>query len=163
MIGYLRTLQLATSSQNTEHLAPVDIQVSRDQIRTAGSTPDQWLTYSGSLDGRRYTPLTEITPENVSRLRVRWVHQSEHNRVTKIEATPIVVGGIIFTTEPPSDVVALDAASGQVRWRYRRSLPDKLPTESDRASRGLAVLGNVLFFASARWRSGRHSMQTMGM
>ena len=148
VVGYVRTLQLVASSQNKEQPPSLDIQVSPEQIRTAGSRSDQWLTYSGSLDGQRYTPLTEITPENVSRLRVRWVHQDDPTELSKSESTPIVVGGIIFTTEPPSDVVALDARSGQVRWRYRRSLPDKLPTESDRASRGLAVLGNVLFFAS---------------
>jgi alcohol dehydrogenase (cytochrome c) len=146
VIGYLRTLQLATFRRHTEQLPRIDIQVSSEQIRTAGSNPDQWLTYSGSLDGRRYAPLTEITPENVWRIRVRWIRQfgtSERN-----ESTPIVVGGVIFTTEPPSDVVALDVRSGEVRWRYRRSLPDKLPICCSRSNRGLAVWGNVLFFGS---------------
>jgi alcohol dehydrogenase (cytochrome c) len=148
VVGYLRTLQLASSSKNTEQLPPLDIQVSFEQIRGAGNRLDQWLTYSGTLDGQRYTPLTEVTPENVSRLRVQWVHQSDTSESSRSEATPIVVGGVIFTAEPPSDVVALEAKSGKLRWRYRRSLPDKLPTESARASRGLAVLGNVLFLAS---------------
>jgi alcohol dehydrogenase (cytochrome c) len=148
VVGYLRTLQLASSSKNTEQSAPLDIQVSFDQIRTAGSKPDQWLTFSGSLDGRRYALTSEVTPDNVSRLRVLWVHQSDTSESSRSEATPIVVGGYIFTTEPPSDVVALEAKTGKLRWRYRRSLPDKLPTESARASRGLAVLANVLFFAS---------------
>jgi alcohol dehydrogenase (cytochrome c) len=148
VIGYLRTLRLATSSQNTEQLAPVGIQVSRDQIHAAGTSPDQWLTYSGSLDGRRYTPLAEVTPENVSRLQVRWVHQFDTTE-SRSESTPIVVGGVIFTTEPmPSDVIALDVRSGDVRWRYRRSLPDKLPACCGRSNRGLAVLGNALFLGS---------------
>jgi len=148
VVGYLRTLQIATSSQHTEQLPPIDIQVSSEQIRTAGSRPDQWLTYSGSLDGRRYTPLTEITPENVSRLRVQWIRQFGPS-VSKSEATPIVVGGVIFKTEPPSDVFALDARSGEVRWRYRRSLPENLSTTLYfGANRGLAVLRNVLFLAS---------------
>jgi alcohol dehydrogenase (cytochrome c) len=147
VIGYLRTLQLATSSRYTEQAAPINIQVSSEQIRTAGSKPDQWLTYSGSLDGRRYTPLTEINPENVSRLRVRWIRQFDTTEA-KSESTPIVVDGVIFNTEPPSDVVALDARSGEVRWQYRRSLPDKLPTCCSRSNRGVAVLGNVLFLGS---------------
>jgi alcohol dehydrogenase (cytochrome c) len=150
VIGYLRALQLATSGLHTEQLPPVDIQVSSDQIRSAGSRPDQWLTYSGSLDGRRYTPLTEITPENVSRLRVRWIRQfgTSESSGSRSESTPIVVGGVIFTVEPPSDVVALDVRSGEVRWRYRRSLPDKLPIEVSMTNRGLAILGNVLFLGS---------------
>ncbi len=121
--------------------------MSSEQIRTAGSRTDQWLTYSGSLDGRRYTPLTEITPENVSRLRVRWIRQFGTSG-SKIESTPIVVGGFVFTTEPPSDVVALDVRSGEVRWWYRRSLPDKLPIDTSATNRGLGVLGNVLFLGS---------------
>ena len=148
VVGYLRTLQHGTSSLKTEQLPRVNIQVSREQIRGAGTSSDQWLTYSGSLDGRRYTPLTEIAPENVSRLRVRWVHQIDTSESAKSESTPIVVGGVIFTTEPPSDVVALDARSGKVRWRYRRSLPDQLPTCCGSVNRGLAVLGNVLFLGS---------------
>ena len=146
VVGYVRTLQLAASIKNTEQLPSVDIQVSSEQIRTAGSRPDQWLTYSGSLDGRRFAPLTEITPENVARLRVRWVHQFDAPESYGSESTPIVVDGVLFTTEPPNDVVALDAKSGKVRWRYRRNLPDKLPTESVHGgTRGLAVLGKLLF------------------
>lgn len=148
VIGYLRTLQLSSSKQNTQQLPPIDIRVSRDQIRAAGTKPDEWLTYSGSLDGRRYTPLAEITPANVSQLQLRWIRQFETTEA-KSEATPIVAGGLIFTTEPtPSDVVALDAKSGNVRWRYQRSLPDKLPACCFRANRGLAILGNVLFLGS---------------
>ena len=143
VIGYLRTLQAATSRLRTEQLPPVDIQVSSEQICAAGSRSDRWLTYSGSLDGRRYTPLTEITRENVSRLRVRWIRQFSTN--DKNESTPIVVGGVIFTVEPPADVVALDARSGELRWRYRGILPDKLPIIAARTNRGLAILGNVLF------------------
>jgi alcohol dehydrogenase (cytochrome c) len=147
VVGYLKTLQRTASSQSTGQLPPIDIQVTSEQIRTAGSRPDQWLTYSGSLDGRRYTPLTEITAENVSRLRVRWVRQFGASE-SKSESTPIVVGGVIFRTEPPSDVVALDVRSGEVRWQYSRSLPDKLPIEVGKPNRGLAVLGNVLFFGT---------------
>ena len=147
VIGYLRTLQLATSSPATEQPVSVDIQVSDKEIRNAGSRPDQWLTYSGSLDGRRYTSLTEITPENVSRLRVRWIRQfgTSESSKSRSESTPIVIGGVIFTVEPPSDVVALDAVSGELRWRYSGSLPDKLPVEVSRTNRGLAILGKVLF------------------
>jgi alcohol dehydrogenase (cytochrome c) len=146
VIGYLRTLRLAASSQNTEQLPPIDIQVSREQIRAAGNNPDQWLTYSGSLDGRRYTPLAQINSENVSQLQVRWVHQFDTTE-QKNEATPIVAGGVVFTTEG-SDVVALDAGSGEVRWRYSRSLPDKLPACCGRVNRGLAILGNMLYLGS---------------
>jgi alcohol dehydrogenase (cytochrome c) len=148
IVGYLRTLQLHDASQSAQALATADIQVNSEEIRTAGSKTDQWLTYSGSLDGHRYTPAAEITRNNVSRLRLRWIHQYGTTEFEKAESTPIVVGGVIFMTEPPSNVVALDAASGAVRWQYRRSLPDKIPTCCGRVNRGLAVLGNSLYLGS---------------
>ena len=127
--------------------APLDIRVSAEQVLAAGSKTDEWLTYSGSLDGRRYSPLTELTPANVSQLQLRWVHQFDSSEPI-IEATPLVVNGVIFTTEPPSSVVALDARSGKVIWRYSRSLPTDLPTCCGRVNRGLAVLGSTLFWGS---------------
>jgi alcohol dehydrogenase (cytochrome c) len=144
VIGYLRALQLAASSQNADSLPTINIHVSSEQIRNPGSAQDQWLTYSGTLDGRRYTPLNEITPENVSRLRLRWIRQFGTS-TARIESTPIVVGGFIFTTLPPSDAVALDVRSGDIRWSYKGSVPDNLPINTAASNRGLAVLGNVLF------------------
>jgi alcohol dehydrogenase (cytochrome c) len=144
VVGYLRALQFAASGRYAESAPPIDIHVTSEQIRTAGSAQDQWLTYSGTLDGRRYIPLKEITPENVSRLRLRWIRQFGIS-TGKIESTPIVAGGFIFTTEPPSDVVALDVRSGSIRWSYRGSVPDNLPIDTTASNRGLAILGNVLF------------------
>jgi len=144
VIGYIRALQFAASSRYADQSTAIGINVTSEQIRTAGSMQDQWLTYSGTLDGRRYTPLNEITPANVSRLRLRWIRQFGTS-TSRIESTPIVVGGFIFTTVPPSDVVALDVRSGDLRWSYKRSVPDNLPIDTTASNRGLAVLGNVLF------------------
>ncbi|HKW34968.1 MAG TPA: PQQ-binding-like beta-propeller repeat protein [Candidatus Acidoferrum sp.] len=144
VIGYLRSLQFAASNRYSESLRPMDIHVSSDEIQAAGNAKDQWLTYSGTLDGRRYTPLDEITPKNVSQLRLRWIRQFGTS-TGKIESTPIVVGGFIFTTLPPSDVAALDVKTGEIRWLYKGSVPDNLPIDTTASNRGLAVLGNVLF------------------
>lgn len=149
LIGYLRSLLVPQASQQTQQLPSATVEVTSDEIRSAGSHTDQWLTYSGSLDGHRYTSLNEITPENVSRLRVRWIYQFDTTTESaRSESTPLVSGGVIFLTEPPSNVVALDARSGLVRWRYNRPVPDRLPVCCARTNRGLAILGNVLFLGS---------------
>jgi alcohol dehydrogenase (cytochrome c) len=148
LVGYLRTLQAANSKETTDLLPASHIQVSREQILQAGNRPDEWLTYSGSLNGHRYSPLKEITPKNVSQLRIRWIHQFETTESARTESTPTVVGGVIFITEPPANVVAVDAESGAVRWRYSRTLPEKLPVCCSRTNRGLAVLGNMVYFGS---------------
>ncbi len=75
IVGHVRTLQVQTSARAGDEAAHLDIQVSRDRLLAAGTRSDEWLTYSGALDGRRYAPTTEITPANVSQLRIRWVRQ----------------------------------------------------------------------------------------
>jgi alcohol dehydrogenase (cytochrome c) len=145
--GYVRALQLQNSARSKNETAALDIRVSAEQVLAAGSKTDEWLTHSGSLDGRRYSPLSELTPANVSQLRLRWVQQFDSSE-PKIEATPLVVNGVIFTTESPAGVVALDAKSGNVIWRHSRSLPPDLPACCGRVNRGLAVLGSVLFWGS---------------
>ncbi len=150
VVGYLRTLQASASGSGENDGSPpqINIDVSPEQIRDAGSRTDQWLTYSGSFNGMRYTPLKEFTPQNVSRLQLKWIHQFGTAELEKSESTPIVVDGVIFATEPPATVVALEARSGAVIWRYSRSLPDRLPICCFRSNRGLAVLENTVFFGS---------------
>lgn len=149
LVAYVRRLQLHSAALRADK-PPLDINVSSERILSAGNKTDEWLTYSGSLDGRRYTPLNEITPSNVSQLRVRWARQFDTG-LPSIEATPLVVGGVIFIPEPPSElfaVDALDARSGDLIWRYSRSVLADVPSLFGRMNRGLAILDNHLFFTS---------------
>jgi alcohol dehydrogenase (cytochrome c) len=147
IVGYVRALQLENLKRNTDEIAAPNIHVSPEQVLAAGSKTDEWLTHSGSLDGHRYSSLAELSPTNVSRLQLRWVKQFDSGE-PKIEATPIVVNGVIFVTEPPSSVVALDAKTGSVIWRHSRNLASDLPVCCGRVNRGLAVLGGALFWGS---------------
>ena len=144
--GYLRTLQLHSDNGDDE-LHRLNIKVSNEQIRRANNSSGEWLSYSGSLSGWRYSALSQITPANVSQLRLRWVHQSGTNE-PKFESTPLVVGDTMFVTEPPATVVALNAKTGKVIWKYERSIPTDLPLCCGKVNRGLAILGNLLFFGS---------------
>jgi len=147
LVGYIRTLQLRNGAAKTdENLSRRGVAVSSEQVLAAGTREDEWLTYSGSLDGHRYTPLSEMTPANVSQLRIRWVHELESNG--PMESTPLVVDGVLFFTEPPSDVVAVDARTGRTLWRYDRKIAEDGPFCCGRVNRGLAVLGRTLFLGS---------------
>lgn len=147
VIAFLRTLGNQTMNEANASALPPPVDVSREALLTARSRTDQWLTYSGALDGWRHSPLQEITPANVSRLKLRWAHQFAAEEGT-IQATPIVAGKTIFMTEPPNNVVALEAATGREIWRYVRRLPEELPICCGRVNRGLAVLGNRLFLGT---------------
>ena len=146
VVEYLRTLQFH-SDNGDEEQRPLNIQVRSEQIRGADDSPGEWLSYSGSLSGWRHSSLSEITPANVSQLRLRWVHQFGTSE-PKLESTPLVVQDIIFATEPPATVVALNAKTGKVIWEYIRPIPVDLPLCCGKVNRGLAILDNSLFFGS---------------
>ena len=149
LVGYVRRLQTHGDGSSAGK-ARLDIGVNSERIFSAGSKTDEWLTYSGSLDGHRYTPLNQITSANVSQLRIRWVRQFD-TTLPSIEATPIVVGGAIFTTEPPSDTIAVDAInakSGDLIWRYARKVSADARACCGRFNRGVAVLDSHIYLAS---------------
>src|SRR5208337_3446467 len=88
--------------------------------------PESWLTYSGNYSSYRYSPLTQIDSTNTAKLRLQWMYQSKDT--TRFETSPVVVDGVMYVTESPSDVAALDVHSGRTLWRYERPMPKDLRT-----------------------------------
>jgi alcohol dehydrogenase (cytochrome c) len=116
------------------------------RLRDAAKYPSDWTTYSGSYHSQRFSLLRQITNDNVSRLRPAWVYQSRGNDVPRIEATPLVVDGVMYLTEGITGVVALDARTGRALWRWERGAPRDLQVMGYRAqNRGVAVLDGMVF------------------
>ena len=105
----------------------------------------EWLMVRRTYDGWGYSPLTQITPANVATLRPAWVFST--GVTNGHEAPPIVNDGVMFVATPGNQVIALDARSGGVLWRYRREVPDTI-IQLHRTSRGVALYGERVFFAS---------------
>ncbi len=125
-------------------------QVSFDRILRANEEPQNWLTYSGTFLSQRHSQLAQITPANVKDLQPQWIFQarSAEPSNTKFEATALVVDGVLYTVQPPNDVVALDAATGRQFWIYSY-VPSPLARPCcGRVNRGLAILGDTLFMAT---------------
>jgi len=122
-------------------------QVRYEDIRSADQIQDRWLTYSGSYDGRRFSSISQVTPANAAGLRLLWMRQYNTSEPS-VETSPLVVGGYMFVTVPPNRVEALDANTGALIWAYDRQLPDHLSLCCGYVNRGLAVLGNTLFFGT---------------
>jgi alcohol dehydrogenase (cytochrome c) len=95
-----------------------------ERILRANQEPQNWLTYSGSLNNQRHSPLTQISPANARDLTLKWVFQSRS--LDKHEVTPLVVDGVMYTVQSPNDVFALDAATGKTIWQYAHK-PRKAP------------------------------------
>ncbi len=121
-------------------------QVTYERLVHAANESGNWLTYSGAYRSWRYSALDQITLQNAPRLRVEWVYQMPTTLM--VETTPLVVDGIMFLTEPPSNVVALDAASGRQYWKYRRELPKRINVCCGQVNRGVAALGDRVFIGT---------------
>ncbi|MEO8049493.1 MAG: PQQ-dependent dehydrogenase, methanol/ethanol family [Acidobacteriota bacterium] len=127
-------------------VSTVNAQVTFDRILHADKEPQNWLTYSGTTLGQRYSPLTQITPDNVKNLTMQWAFQARSTE--KFESTPLVVDGMMYVTQAPNDVVALDAATGEIKWLYSYSVSRDARPCCGRINRGLAILGNTLYMGT---------------
>ncbi|MDE2051169.1 MAG: PQQ-binding-like beta-propeller repeat protein, partial [Gammaproteobacteria bacterium] len=111
----------------------------------ASSADAGWPAYGGDPGGTRYSPLTQISPENVHRLQVAWVLRTGELgkgvadwKRSAFEATPILYEGTLYFTTPSTNVVAIDAATGALRWRHD-SRNDNDLHYSDGVSRGVSL------------------------
>ena len=91
--------------------------------------PGDWRTYNGSDSANRYSPLTQITRDNVASLKLKWVFPMPY---FGLEVTPLAADGVLYVTGP-NQVVALDAGTGQALWTYSR--PPSPGTGRRRAAR----------------------------
>ncbi|HYO81694.1 MAG TPA: PQQ-binding-like beta-propeller repeat protein, partial [Bryobacteraceae bacterium] len=121
-------------------------QVTPDRLRNAHAEPQNWLTYNGTYASLHHSGLSQIAPDNIKELELKWVWQG--TSLEKLEATPLVVDGVMYLTDPPGDAVAVDARTGRVFWRYRHVLPAGITPCCGRVNRGLAIQGNTLFMAT---------------
>ena len=120
--------------------------VTWERLLNAADEPENWLMYNATLDAQRYSGLDQIHSRNVQNLELKWAYQIPE--IDRAETTPLVVDGIMFVTEAPSNVVALDAATGRQYWRYEQELPDDLRICCGRNNRGVAILDETLYMSS---------------
>src|SRR5882724_12463359 len=78
-----------------------------------------WRVYGGGRDNIRYSTLKQINRDNVKQLQVAWTFDTEDASAgSEMECNPIIVDGTLYATTPRSNVIALDAATGKLRWRF---------------------------------------------
>ncbi len=119
-------------------------QVTADRILHADREPQNWLTYGGGYSSNRYSLLNLLTRENVGNLELKWVWHPRY--LDKMEATPLVVDGILYTVQN-SEVVALDAVTGRNFWTFRYTVPPE-SNQYLMVVKGLAIAGDTLFWAT---------------
>ncbi len=114
-------------------------------VYCAPAQSDGWAAYGGDPGGSRYSSLTQITAKNVSGLTVAWTFRTgdlgegvKDWRRSAFEATPILYNGTLYLTTSSTDVIAVNAASGQLRWRHDSQSRKDLHY-SDGVSRGVSL------------------------
>ena len=112
--------------------------------RLKNPEPGNWLMIRRTYDGWGYSPLNQITAQNVEQLRPVWAFSTGEARVH--ESAPIVNNGVMFVSTPNNQVIAIDASSGNVLWRYRRPRGVGALVPHD-TSRGVALFGDKVYFA----------------
>ena len=121
-------------------------QVTSDRLLNAAQEPENWLTYSGNYASTRHSLLDQIDARNVDQLELQWVFQARS--LEKFETTPLVVDGIMYLTEAPNTVYAVDAVTGRAFWRYEHvPSADSRPC-CGRVNRGVAIRDDTLFMAA---------------
>ena len=108
----------------------------------------EWNAYAGNNASTKYSPLDQINATNASQLRVVWRWKSpdaailsKHPQLItwKFEATPIMVGGVLYTSTSLSQVAAIEAATGRTLWVYDpQSYKAGIPNNGGFLQRGLA-------------------------
>ncbi len=114
------------------------------RIVAADQEPGNWLSHGRSYDEQRYSPLTQVNDSNAAELGLEWFYEFDTKR--GLEATPIVVDGVMFTTGAWSRVYALDASSGKLLWQYNPQVPKEWAVHAccDVVNRGVALwMGSV--------------------
>lgn len=134
---------LAALSSAAVHAAPADAG------RGPGyDDPNNWPQYHRSFNAWRYSPLDAINKSNVKRLKVAWIHQPG-NITHGLQATPIVIDGVLYYISAENNVWAVDAATGTTLWHYAPKL-DPLTKEvfHGAASRGVTVGRGKVYIGS---------------
>ena len=142
----IASVQLAAGQESTNEISSSFSPVTWERLLNAADEPQNWLMYSGTLDSQRFSRLDQVHTNNVANLELKWAYQIPE--IDRAETVPLVVDGVMFITEAPSNVVAVDAATGRPYWRYDHELPDDLRICCGRNNRGVAILGETLFMST---------------
>lgn len=120
--------------------------VTYERILNAQDEPENWLTYNGSYDGKRHSGLTQINRENVDNLELKWVLQNQVFGAW--QSNPIVVDGVMYITQRPNDVIAMDPVTGRVFWVYKHTPAENARVCCGANNRGLAILGDKVYMGT---------------
>src|ERR1700679_236409 len=110
-----------------------------------------WRVFGGGPDNIHYSTLNQINRENVHSLQVAWTFDTgDQHPKSEFECNPIVVDGVLYATTPSGHVVALDGATGALRWRFN-------------SNEGIRDIGKVRSRGVTYWSDGKDQRIFVGV
>ncbi len=118
------------------------------RIIAADKEPGNWLSYGRTYNEQRFSPLQQVNDQNVRQLSLAWYYDLDTHRGQ--ESTPLVIDGVMYFTTAWSKVVALDAATGALRWTYDPKVPPEWAVNAccDVVNRGVAAWNGKVFLGT---------------
>ncbi|MGB9462154.1 MAG: PQQ-binding-like beta-propeller repeat protein, partial [Candidatus Acidiferrum sp.] len=123
-------------------------QIDQKRLMSADKYPGEWLTTGRDFGKGHYSPLAQINTKNIDRLGFAWDYHT--NTIRGLEATPVVVDGVMYTTGSIGQVYALDAKTGKELWTYDPHNDMRVNQRAccDEVNRGVAVWKGKVYVAS---------------
>src|SRR3984885_3437234 len=137
LIGGLIVLFVVPLFAQVQNFKPVT------QRMLENPSPDDWLMYSRTYDAQRFSPLRQITRDNVGQLRMAWSRGLPSGQT---ETIPLVHDGVMYVVAPGAIVQALDAATGDLLWEYRRKVPAGVAAVA--RTKNLAIFQDVILYTA---------------
>ena len=152
MSGQSRFLSLAALAMalTASVGAAVAADVNAQRIIAADKEPGNWLSHGRTYSEQRFSPLTKIGPSNIEQLGLAWALDIKSRTARGVEATPIVVDGIMYTSGAWSHVLAIEAKTGKLLWEFDPQIPGEYAAKGccDVVNRGVAVWGGKVFLGA---------------
>ncbi len=151
LVGILSSTSLERSESDTPMQAAPSTTVGlidTQRILAADEAPGDWLSYGRDYGEQRFSPLTQVNKETIKDLELAWSFDMYTNR--GLEASPIVVDGIMYMTGSWSVVFAVDAKTGEEIWSYDPEVPGDWARKAccDVVNRGVAVYEGAVYIAT---------------
>ncbi len=145
-IKILRALALLLAAFLTSTSSFAQQEVTYERLLNSENEPENWMTYNGDYSGKRHSQLSQINRDNVEDLELKWLLQNQVFGAW--QSNPIVVDGVMYITQRPNDVIAMDPVTGRVFWMYKHTPAENARVCCGANNRGIAILGDKVYMGT---------------
>jgi alcohol dehydrogenase (cytochrome c) len=136
-LSLISSIAAATAFAQVQGFTPVTQQMLENP------SPDDWLMFSRTYDAQRYSPLKQITKQNVGQLRMVWTRGIGAGQT---ETIPLVHKGVMYVVAPGAIVQAFDGATGDLLWEYKRKVPANIAGSA--RTKSLAIYQDIILYTA---------------